>query len=80
MAIMPDLSRRRLAGLLRRVQGCCPGWISPSPDYGTPADCQLTLDALRREDGIFLPLWEGTMCSASRSTIPCQSREGYRAG
>ncbi len=30
MAIMPDLSRRRLAGLLRRVQGV-PSWISPSP-------------------------------------------------
>jgi len=27
-------------------------------DYGTPADCRLTLDALRREDEIFLPLWE----------------------
>ena len=58
MAIMPDLSRRRLAGLLRRVQGVLPELDLTLSDYGTPADCLLTLDALRREDEIFLPLWE----------------------
>ena len=58
MAIMPDLSRRRLAGLLRRVQGVLPELDLTLSDYGTPADCRLTLDALRREDEIFLPLWE----------------------
>ncbi len=58
MAIMPDLSRRRLAGLLRRVQGGLPELDLTLSDYGTPADCRLTLDALRREDEIFLPLWE----------------------
>ncbi|MGN4992748.1 LysR family transcriptional regulator [Aeromonas caviae] len=30
MAIMPDLSRRRLAGA-RRVRGCCPSWNLASP-------------------------------------------------
>lgn len=58
MAIMPDLSRRRLAGLLQRVQGVLPELDLTLSDYGTPADCRLTLDALRREDEIFLPLWE----------------------
>ena len=58
MAIMPDLSRRLLAGLLRRVQGVLPELDLTLSDYGTPADCRLTLDALRREDEIFLPLWE----------------------
>lgn len=58
MAIMPDLSRRRLAGLLRRVQGVLPELDLTLSDYGTRADCRLTLDALRREDEIFLPLWE----------------------
>ncbi|MDM5094010.1 LysR family transcriptional regulator [Aeromonas rivipollensis] len=58
IAIMPDLSRRRLAGLLQRVQGVLPELDLTLSDYGTPADCRLTLDALRREDEIFLPLWE----------------------
>lgn len=58
IAIMPDLSRRRVAGLLQRVQGVLPELDLTLSDYGTPADCRLTLDALRREDEIFLPLWE----------------------
>ncbi|MNP41357.1 DNA-binding transcriptional regulator HcaR [compost metagenome] len=55
---MPDLSRRRVAGLLQRVQRVLPELDLTLSDYGTPADCRLTLDALRREDEIFLPLWE----------------------
>jgi len=58
MAIMPDLSRRRVAALLKRVQTVLPELDLTLSDYGTPADCRLTLDALRREDEIFLPLWE----------------------
>ena len=58
IAIMPDLSRRRVAGLLQRVQSVLPELDLTLSDYGTPADCRLTLDALRREDEIFLPLWE----------------------
>ena len=58
MAIMPDLSRRRVAGLLQQVQAVLPELDLTLSDYGTPADCRLTLDALRREDEIFLPLWE----------------------
>ncbi|MDU1143385.1 LysR substrate-binding domain-containing protein [Aeromonas rivipollensis] len=78
IAIMPDLSRRRLAGLLQRVQGVLPELDLTLSDYGTPADCRLTLDALRREDEIFLPLWEEdyVLCVpvdhslASRERIP----------
>ncbi len=58
IAIMPDLSRRRVAGLLQQVQGVLPQLDLTLSDYTTPADCRLTLDALRREDEIFLPLWE----------------------
>ena len=78
IAIMPDLSRRRLAGLLQRVQGVLPELDLTLSDYGTPADCRLTLDGLRREDEIFLPLWEEdyVLCVpvdhslASRERIP----------
>ncbi|WP_042057079.1 LysR family transcriptional regulator [Aeromonas allosaccharophila] len=58
IAIMPDLSRRRVAGLLQQVQRVLPQLDLTLSDYATPADCRLTLDALRREDEIFLPLWE----------------------
>lgn len=40
------------------MQGVLPELDLTLSDYGTPADCRLTLDALRREDEIFLPLWE----------------------
>ncbi|WP_324023495.1 LysR family transcriptional regulator [Aeromonas caviae] len=76
MAIMPDLSRRRLAGLLRRVQGVLPELDLTLSDYGTPADCRLTLDALRREDEIFLPLWEEeyVLCVPRRHPLAGRAR------
>jgi DNA-binding transcriptional LysR family regulator len=43
--------------LLRRVQGAARAGSHPLR-LRHPADCRLTLDALRREDEIFLPLWE----------------------
>lgn len=75
MAIMPDLSRRRLAGLLQRVQGVLPELDLTLSDYGTPADCRLTLDALRREDEIFLPLWEEDYVLCVPVDHPLASRE-----
>lgn len=58
LAVMPDLSKRRLAGLLQRIQGHLPSLDLTLSDHETPADARLTLDVLRREDEIFLPLWE----------------------
>ncbi len=85
IAIMPDLSRRRVAGLLQRVQGVLPELDLTLSDYGTPADCRLTLDALRREDEIFLPLWEEdyVLCVpvghplASRERLPLAELQHY---
>lgn len=74
MAIMPDLSRRRVAGLLQQVQAVLPELDLTLSDYGTPADCRLTLDALRREDEIFLPLWEEDYVLCVRSDHPLASR------
>lgn len=75
IAIMPDLSRRRLAGLLQRVQGVLPELDLTLSDYGTPADCRLTLDALRREDEIFLPLWEEDYVLCVPAGHPLAGRE-----
>ena len=75
MAIMPDLSRRRVAGLLQQVQAVLPELDLTLSDYGTPADCRLTLDALRREDEIFLPLWEEDYVLCVRSDHPLASRQ-----
>ena len=75
IAIMPDLSRRRVAGLLQRVQGVLPELDLTLSDYGTPADCRLTLDALRREDEIFLPLWEENYVLCVPVGHPLASRE-----
>ncbi len=75
IAIMPDLSRRRVAGLLQRVQGVLPELDLTLSDYGTPADCRLTLDALRREDEIFLPLWEEDYVLCVPVDHPIASRE-----
>lgn len=74
LAIMPDLSRRRLAGLLQQVQAVLPELDLTLSDYGTPADCRLTLDALRREDEIFLPLWEEDYVLCVRSDHPLAGR------
>ncbi len=45
-------------------------------DYGTRADCRLTLDALRREDEIFLPLWEEeyVLCVPRRHPLAGRAR------
>ncbi|MFM5400045.1 LysR family transcriptional regulator [Aeromonas veronii] len=75
IAIMPDLSRRRVAGLLQRVQTVLPELDLTLSDYGTPADCRLTLDALRREDEIFLPLWEEDYVLCVPVDHPLASRE-----
>ncbi|NEX89686.1 LysR family transcriptional regulator [Aeromonas rivipollensis] len=75
IAIMPDLSRRRVAGLLQRVQGVLPELDLTLSDYGTPADCRLTLDALRREDEIFLPLWEENYVLCVPAGHPLAGRE-----
>ena len=75
IAIMPDLSRRRVAGLLQRVQGVLPELDLTLSDYGTPADCRLTLDALRREDEIFLPLWEEDYVLCVPAGHPLAGRE-----
>lgn len=74
LAIMPDLSRRRLAGLLQQVQAVLPELDLALSDYGTPADCRLTLDALRREDEIFLPLWEEDYVLCVRRDHPLAGR------
>lgn len=74
LAIMPDLSRRRLAGLLQQVQAVLPELDLTLSDYGTPADCRLTLDALRREDEIFLPLWEEDYVLCVRNDHPLAGR------
>ena len=74
LAIMPDLSRRRLAGLLQQVQAVLPELDLTLSDYGTPADCRLTLDALRREDEIFLPLWEEDYVLCVRRDHPLAGR------
>ena len=44
IAIMPDLSRRRVAGLLQQVQCVLPQLDLTLSDYATPADCRLTLE------------------------------------
>ncbi|WP_421167442.1 LysR family transcriptional regulator [Aeromonas dhakensis] len=74
LAIMPDLSRQRLAGLLQQVQAVLPELDLTLSDYGTPADCRLTLDALRREDEIFLPLWEEDYVLCVRRDHPLAGR------
>ncbi len=75
IAIMPDLSRRRVAGLLQQVQRVLPQLDLTLSDYATPADCRLTLDALRREDEIFLPLWEEDYVLCVPVDHPLASRE-----
>ena len=75
LAIMPDLSRRRVAELLQQVQAVLPELDLTLSDYGTPADCRLTLDALRREDEIFLPLWEEDYVLCVRRDHPLASRQ-----
>ncbi|MGI2258072.1 LysR family transcriptional regulator [Shewanella sp. GXUN23E] len=57
IAVMPDLSQRRLARLLSRVNQAVERLDLELVDYHSAADCRLTLDALKREDEVFMPLW-----------------------
>lgn len=82
MAIMPDLSRRRLAGLLRRVQGVLPELDLTLSDYGTPADCRLPTDpGCPAPGGRDLPaaLGRGVRAVRSQGTPSC-GQGAYRAG
>ncbi|MCL1124847.1 LysR family transcriptional regulator [Shewanella surugensis] len=58
IAVMPDLSQGRLAIFLKKVVAMVARLDLELVDYHSPADCRLTLDALREEDEIFFPLWE----------------------
>ncbi|MBB1270967.1 LysR family transcriptional regulator [Shewanella sp. SR44-3] len=58
LAVMPDISQWRLAQLLKKIQLAIPHLDLELVDYHSPADCRLTLDALRHEEEIFFPLWE----------------------
>lgn len=58
LAVMPDLSQRRLAGFLRQVNQAIEKLDLDLLDYQSPADCRLTIDSLRHEDEVFFPLWE----------------------
>lgn len=58
LAVMPDLSQRRLAGFLQQVNQVIEKLDLELVDYQSPADCRLTIDSLRHEDEVFFPLWE----------------------
>ena len=58
LAVMPDLSQRRLAGFLQQVNQAIEKLDLDLVDYQSPADCRLTIDSLRHEDEVFFPLWE----------------------
>ncbi len=58
LAVMPDLSQRRLAGFLRQVNQAIDKLDLELVDYQSPADCRLSIDSLRHEDEVFFPLWE----------------------
>ncbi|MGB6188495.1 MAG: LysR family transcriptional regulator [Aeromonas molluscorum] len=75
LAVMPDLSKRRLAALLQRIQQHLPSLDLTLSDHETPADCRLTLDVLRREDEIFLPLWEEDYVLCVPANHPFARRE-----
>ncbi|MCU7998748.1 LysR family transcriptional regulator [Shewanella sp. SM95] len=58
LAVMPDLSQRRLAGFLQQVNQAIDKLDLELVDYQSPADCRLSIDSLRHEDEVFFPLWE----------------------
>ena len=58
LAVMPDLSQRRLAGFLQQVNQAIDKLDLELMDYQSPADCRLSIDSLRHEDEVFFPLWE----------------------
>ena len=58
LAVMPDLSQRRLEGFLQQVNQAIDKLDLELVDYQSPADCRLSIDSLRHEDEVFFPLWE----------------------
>ncbi|MGL4476373.1 MAG: LysR family transcriptional regulator [Shewanella sp.] len=58
LAVMPDLSQSRLAAFLTRLKDAIPLLDLQLVGYLSPADCRLTLDVLKHQDEVCLPLWE----------------------
>ncbi|KMV31381.1 LysR family transcriptional regulator [Photobacterium swingsii] len=59
IANFPDLSQTELARVMARLSENCPELRLELVDANDPhADCAITLDILKAEDEIFLPLWE----------------------
>ncbi|MGF1692231.1 LysR family transcriptional regulator [Photobacterium kagoshimensis] len=59
IANFPDLSQTELARVMAKLSENCPELRLELVDANDPyADCAITLDILKAEDEIFLPLWE----------------------
>lgn len=58
LAVFPDLSPTRLKEFLVKIQREMSGLQLELVDHDTVADARLTLDVFKREDELFLPLWE----------------------
>lgn len=58
IALMPDLGRGPLGQFLGKLHQHIDRLDLELVDYHSSADCRLTLDALRHEDEIFVPLWD----------------------
>ncbi|OAN13054.1 LysR family transcriptional regulator [Photobacterium jeanii] len=76
IANFPDLSQSELANVLAHLSKHCPELRLELVDVGDPSiDATLTLDILKAEDEIFLPLWEEDYVLCMPKSHPLAQRD-----
>jgi DNA-binding transcriptional LysR family regulator len=58
LASFPDLSQKKLANITKTLAKTIPKLLIELVDHDAPSDARITLDMFKRDDEIFLPIWE----------------------
>lgn len=58
LATFPDLSQKKIASISKVLADEIPHLLIELVDHDAPADARITLDMFKRDDEIFLPIWD----------------------
>lgn len=75
LSIFPYLSPGKISALLNSIHQSIEQLKLALVDYTTSADARITLDVLKKEDEIFLPLWEEDYKLCAAKTHPLSKYE-----
>ena len=75
IGVFPDLSPKELASVLEKMRAAIPGLIPRLVDVNEECDARITLDMLRGQGEMYVPLWEEDYVLCMRPDHPLASRE-----